>query len=538
MTDMLLKNGSILGAFLLVVLLLCGNAISLVAVDGRGGGEIDGGATGVHDATNRDIDPIGLPAELEEDAKTTIEASTALFTENRGQLGREDVLYYARTSSGQVGLIRDGVLMKVQGIDGEGCLLKTSFEGHNDVEPAGRGRSSSVSNFFLGSEESKWCTDVSRYYEVVYEGLWDGIDLVYYVYNDGLKYDLILHPGARVEDIRMSVEGHDALSVGLDGLTFTTSAGMEIRDTGLSVFYADGEQEEIGSRFVLLNGDTYSFILDEYDHSRTVVIDPVIYSTYLGGLLNEGFVDLLGGGVTGGDIAVDAIGNAYVTGWTQSIDFPTTPGAYNETYAGMRDVFLSKLDPSGSILLYSTYIGGTNDDSGYAIALDDSGNIYIAGSTASANLTFPFSSFPTTSGVYLSPVTGGQLVFVSKLNSHGNSLLYSTCIGGKASDFAYGIVVDDDGNAHVVGGTYSFDFPTTAGALDPVKDVTDVSLDTFIFKLGPTASSLWYSTFLGGTWDEGGLTTRGDIALDDEGCVYVTGGTSSPDFPTTSGAFE
>src|SRR6266850_5807262 len=242
----------------------------------------------------------------------------------------------------------------------------------------------------------------------------------------------------------------------------------------------------------------------------------LVYSTFLGGFdIDDGL-----------GIAVDGAGNAYVTGETGSLNFPTTPGAFRTTKIGAFDAFVTKLNAAGSALVYSTYLGGTAVDYGSRVAVDAAGNAYVMGPTSSAD-------FPTTPGAFDTTANGAFDVFVTKLNSTGSALIYSTYLGGTDFDSGGGLAIDSAGNAYVSGGTGSFDFPTTPGAFDTLPGGPNAS-DAFITKLNPTGSALVYSTVLGGTASEGANA----IALDGSGNVWVTGGSSSADFPVIVGAVD
>jgi hypothetical protein len=343
----------------------------------------------------------------------------------------------------------------------------------------------------------------------------------------------------------------------------------------------------IDGKFVLTAAQQVRFQIAAYDRSKPLVIDPTLaYSTYLGGRGDdEGFgiaVDAAGnayvtghtastnfpttpgafqttfgggfgdafvsklnaagsallystylGGSTddlGSGIAIDASGDAYVTGHTDSSNFPTTAGAFQTTSGGFTDAFVSKLNTVGSALLYSTYLGGSDGELGNSIAVDASGNAYVTGQTNSTN-------FPITAGAFQTTIGGGGLdAFVSKLNAAGSALLYSTYLGGRDVEGGNGIAVDASGNAYVTGGTLSSNFPVTPGAFQTTCPECNNHIvgDTFVSKLNPVGSALVYSTYLGGSGQDGDF----GIAVDASGNAYVTGFTSSSDFPTTPGAFQ
>jgi len=390
-------------------------------------------------------------------------------------------------------------------------------------------------NYFLGSDSSKWRSNVATYARVRYTDIYPGIDLVYYGNRSGrLEHDFIVKPGADPTAIKLRLAGADRLSVTPAG---DLQIGMAQKNITLQrpVIYQENANGlfAVAGGYQLSAGNRVSFDIPNYDHSKTLIIDPVlIYSTFLGG----------GNGVAiqGADaITVDASGNAYVTGHTETTDFPTTPGSFQPTCGGCSAVFVTKFNPTGSALVYSTYIGGTSYDEGYAIAVDSSGNAYIAGKAESTN-------FPTTTGAFQTKYPGGfSSGFVTKLNSAGSQLVYSTYLGGSGGglcylangsqdDLARGIAVDASGYAYVTGCTDSANFPTTTGAFDRTCHGCSAHGDAFVTKLNTTGTALVYSTFLGGS----DLDVGYSIKVDGSGNAYIAGSATSSDFPVTSGAFQ
>jgi Bacterial Ig-like domain (group 3)/Kelch motif/Beta-propeller repeat/YDG domain/Galactose oxidase, central domain len=245
--------------------------------------------------------------------------------------------------------------------------------------------------------------------------------------------------------------------------------------------------------------------------------DALAYSSYLGGNNYD----------YGYGIAVDASGNAYVTGYSASTDFPTTSGSFHTSYGGEGDAFVTKVNAVGTALIFSTYLGGSNGDDTTGIALDNSGNAYVTGYTTSTNFA--------TSGAFQTSITANAdpHAFVTKLNATGTALIYRTYLEGTNNeDEAYGIAVDGSGNAYVTGGTTSTTFPTTSGAYQTSN--SGGNYDAFVTKLNATGAALIYSTYLGGTIQDEAY----GIALDYSDNAYIVGVTNSPNFPVTSGAYQ
>jgi hypothetical protein len=280
----------------------------------------------------------------------------------------------------------------------------------------------------------------------------------------------------------------------------------------------DGTRQAVDARFVLAANNQVAFELGSYDRSRELVIDPsVSYATYLGGSAED---DAYG-------VAVDSNGNAYVTGQTASTNFPTVAGSYKTSNAGGFDAFVTKISSDGSTLVYSTYVGGSGADSGNAIAVDASGDAFVAGGTASST------DFPTTGGAKQTTYGGGSLdAFVFELAPSGGSLVYSTYLGGSGTDVAAGIALatDGSGDAFVVGSTGSTNFPTVA----PIQPSIAGASNGFVTKVNSSGSAWVYSTYLGG----GTGDFASAVAVDSSNNAYVTGATQNSTFPTTAGAFQ
>ena len=369
-----------------------------------------------------------------------------------------------------------------------------------------------TSNYFLGNDPSRWHTEVPNYGRVRLEGVYDGVDLDFYGTQRQLEYDFRVAPGADASQVRVWFDGAEAIDVDESGDLVLRMRGGEIRQQRARVYQdGPGGRREVSARYAVTGYGEVGFDLGAYDPGEPLVIDPVlVYSTYVGGSDGE---ECKG-------IAVDAAGAAYIAGDTSSTDFPTA-GPFQGANAGTWDVFVAKLNPAGTALVYATYLGGVISDKCTGIGVDGAGAAYVTGYTVSDN-------FPTVNPLQAERA-GREDAFVTKLNPAGTALVYSTYLGGSSPDFGNGIAVDASGVACVTGGTDSLDFPT----VNAIQSGRAPGRDAFVTKLGATGTSLYYSTYFGGSGGEAGF----GVAFDTAGAAYVVGDTGSTNL-FTANAFQ
>src|SRR6267378_2204082 len=401
-------------------------------------------------------------------------------------------------------------------------------------------------NYFIGNDQTKWRTNVPLFTKVKYRDVYRGVDLVYYGNQKELEYDFIIAPGADPHSVTLKFTGQKNLSLDAQGGLVLGVKGSEVRLQKPRIYQEiDGTRKEISGGYEFKNAHEVSFQVAAYDRSRPLIIDPVLaYSTYLGG----------SSGDAGYGIAVDSGGNVYVTGLAGSKDFPTTIGAFQPMLHGFQNAFATKLNSDGTGLLYSTYLGGSDTEWGFGVALDSQDNAYLTGATCSSDFPVTPSAFQALyQGNPRQPINNqivcGSNAFVSKLSSNtilSNlnpalpepvSLAYSTYLGGTSGDVAFGIAVDSQGNAYATGFTYSTNFPVVSPAFQMSHLAPPGAGNAFVSKLNPAgvgSQSLVYSTYLGGS---GGDEAFG-IAADSQGSAYVTGFTCSANFPVTPLAFQ
>jgi hypothetical protein len=441
------------------------------------------------------------------------------FEENRGQAPSE-ALFLARGLGYNMAFTREGAALALRR-GGRAVSVRTRLvEANAEPEIRGEQLQAAKVHYLRGGTS---LTDIPTYSRVRYKSVYPGIDLVYYGNPNQLEYDFVVAPGADPSRIALQFDGIDNSSIDAEGNLLLHVQGSEIIQRRPKVYQRrrNGCQEVPGS-YHLLSTNTVAFELGPYDRTTTLVIDPILsYSTFFGG--SNGNDDAHA-------VTTDSSGNLYVAGSTTSTNFqtafPLQPNSGTlDPLSGTTDAFVMKLNPAGTALIFSTYIGGYGDDEANGVAVDFLGNVTVAGSTKSTD-------FPTTEGAPSRTCTLGPSgcldSFVMRLNGNGSGIVFSTYLGGSGDDEARGVAVDSVTNAYVLGRTDSPDFFTTAGAYS-----TDPSAGGFVTKLSP-AGGIMYSTYFDTIF--GPVDPKG-IAADSAGNTYITGSISIPGSVTASDVF-
>lgn len=455
--------------------------------------------------------------------KQALQDDPLLYEPNLGQADAH-VRFVARSPAATVYLLDDGLELLVGGAPPPDPLapepkpgttpgaLRLRFEGAHVPELSGVDESEARNAYLMGDDPSQWLSDVPTYRSVVYRGLYPGIDLVLYGTSETpLKYDLVVAPGADPAQAVLVIEGGRGVTLEEDGdLRMFTATGSITQ--AAPVVYQDiaGARVPVAGAFRVHEGDRVTFDLGAYDENETLVIDPgLMYASYMGG----------SGYDIAYDIALDAAGNAYVTGYTQSSSFPVRNATFTE-YRGYADAFVMKVNATGAVL-WSTYYGGRADDYAYGIALDAAGNAYVTGETSSPDLPMSGAIQPT--------YKGGADAFLAKFSPAG-VLTYATYFGGAARDWFHEIDFDSLGNAVLVGSSYSTDFPVANASQATMRGVRD----GVVVKLNPILSTVLFSTYYGGSADD--IALMGGV--DPSGNIVFGGYTQSANLTTTPGAFQ
>lgn len=499
----------------------------------------------------------GLSESKKREIERNLQDLPTAFRKNIGQWNNE-ILFESASSGVHMYFMKDGISyaavreaedeMKAgaaaelvcAGNGHEYLVWNMKFVGCNkNVKCSSEGERKSKINYLIGNDPSRFVTNAPDYNLIKYHELYDKIEARYYSSGNKIKYDYVVKPGGKINDIRMNFEGVKKISIKNDGsLEIRTDWGTATDLAPYSYQVINGVKKEVDVCYNLSDKNTVGFYCKGYDPLYDLIIDPVIlvYSTYVGA------AGPLSGPLIWGytyDIASDDLGNAYVTGWYDGAGFPTKPGNYDASYNTNTDVVVFKMRPDGTDIVYGTYIGGSSGERGYGITIDNTGNAYVTGNTGSAN-------FPVTAGAFDVAFNAGQSQpFLLKLNAAGSALVYSTFLGDQGA--GEGVVINNAGEAFVTGRINSATFPTTAGCYD--NTFNGGLGDVFVTKFNAGGSAILYSTYVGGSNDATGAGTIGwndfggsdigcRIALDPVGDVYVTGFTTASDFPTTPGCYD
>lgn len=405
--------------------------------------------------------------------------------------------------------------------------FKVKFLGAKPISFSGENKLSSYHNYFIGNDKNKWASNVDLFTGVSYKEMYSGIDLNVYSKDLNLKYDFVVNPFSSADVIRLEYTGVNQVYLKEGQLIIQTSVTDIIEQKPYAYQMINGVEVPIECNYVLEN-QIISFSFPKgYNKGYPLVIDPIVVaSTYSGSTAT-----------TYGHCATyDNSGNIYTGGRCFGVGYPATTGAFQTLFGGSVDIVISKLNSSGSSLLYATYIGGSFDEYSQSMYVNSNDELFIYGSCGSTD-------YPTTTGCYDSTFNGGYDIMISKINSQGTVLLSSTFIGGYDNDgynliyHNYGdsyrgeIVVDGSSNVYVASFTSSVDFPTTNMAYQ--QSYNGGAQDACVFKLNDSLTTLGWSTYLGGDNEDAAYGIR----IDSNGDVYVVGGTASTNFPMTSASF-
>ncbi|HEX8688586.1 MAG TPA: SBBP repeat-containing protein, partial [Pyrinomonadaceae bacterium] len=397
--------------------------------------------------------------------------------------------------------------------DSQARVLRMKLAGADAAAAAeGLEASAGKANYFMGSDPSKWLTNVPVFGRVRYAGVYPGVDVVYYGNQRQLEYDFRVAPWGDPRAVSLRFDGADKVEVDANGDLLLRLGEAVVRQPKPFVYQeVAGARREVEGGYEVGPDGRVGFSVGVYDRGATLVIDPVlVYSTYLGG----SDADQANG------VGLDSAGNVYIAGFTGSTNFPTA-NALQATNGGFQDAFVTKINPAGNALVYSTYLGGSDSEQSRGLAVDAAGNAYVTGQTGSTD-------FPTLNPDQATKGAVNEDAFLTKINPAGNALVYSTYLGGgESSEFGQAVAVDSAGNAYIAGITFSDDFPT----LNPIQSTFGGgSVDAYLAKFNPAGDALIYSTYLGGNANDSGF----GVAADSSGNAYIVGETESTNFPTAS----
>lgn len=441
------------------------------------------------------------------------------FEANRGQVDAR-VKYLARGQGYTLFLTSGATVLGLRGTgSGESTQwVKLVLEGANPKAAVrGENELAAHDNYFIGDDRSKWQSNVPTFARVRYHEVYPGVDLVYHGRQGQLENDFEVRSGAATREIAWRVDGASGIEIDRDGDLIVSAGKNQLRLHRPRAYQLDGNRQREVTVNYRIDGKTVGFALGQYDPRKTLVIDPLLtYSTFLGN----------SGGEIAYDVAIDSSGDAYICGVTASTNFPVSAGSFQTGYAGSGDVFVAKLNPSATGILFASFLGGTGNDIPARMQLDPSGDIFLVGSTTSSN--FPTTPIPPGTAAedkqYFQPnYNGNQDAFLTEMKPDGSGLVYSRYIGGTGTDFGTALTLDSLGDVFVVGSTNSPDLLTK----NPIQPGNVGQYDAFVAEVDP-AGMMIYSTYLGGTLNDYGI----GIALDSAGNIVLSGYTFSSNFPT------
>lgn len=475
--------------------------------------------------------PLFSPAPATTTPSLSYASIPMIFEPNQGQTDSQ-VRFLARGHGYGLFLTDEGAILVLRRAGAKEHVLETQtsvihmgLSGKSEHATAeGSGLLPGKSNYLIGKDSAKWNRNVPQYARVRYPQVYPGIDLVYYGNQSQLEYDFAVAPGADPRKIKLHFDGSERLHLDRGDLVLETREGGARLHAPHVYQHINSAEKTIDGRFMLLAKNEVGFEVGDYDHGQPLVIDPVLsYSSYFGGTGTESTPS----------ITTDAGFNIYLTGSTTSTDLPIagTPfqGALHS--GATANVFVSKLDPTGTTLVWSTYLGGSGTDASVGIAVDAGGDAYVAGTTTSPD-------FPTsTSGFQTSPKAAGTHGFISELDPNGSVLKFSTYLSGSLTDTMAGMTLDNKGFVYVIGITQSTDFPTVPASQPaplPSTMPPGATQAFFVSKLNPGTSgtdSLVFSSYFGGGTPNNGIMAGGGIAVDNNNTtagsdIYITGGTN------------
>ncbi|MEW6680591.1 MAG: SBBP repeat-containing protein, partial [bacterium] len=474
-----------------------------------------------------------LSQEREKEIKASLARISIPWIENIGQIENKEALFYAKTFGGTAFVSNQGEITYClnKGTESAWVIKEQALTPNSLSSTIGIEKSGTNVNYFIGAKEN-WKTNIPVWNQISLGEAWPGITLALKAQGKNIEKIFVINPRSNPKDIRLCVSGDKGFYINEKGeLVLKTDIGEIVFTKPYAYQEIEGKTIEVPVEYTILEpkipnpeSQIYSFKLGAYNQAYPLVIDPLLASTFIGGSDHDQAYSL----------DIDQNGNIFVVGFTFSVDYPTTPGAYDCLHNGGNDLFISKLNINLSSLLASTFLGGSGYEGGdpsswvveVGLGIDKDGNIFVTGRTAS-------SDYPTTPGAYDTSFNGwGYDAFISKLSNDLGTLSASTFIGGGQYDETKALSIDKDGNIFVTGYTGSSDFPTTPGAYD--TSFNGEWPDAFVSKLNGSLTSLIASTFLGGS----NCDCAYSLAIDNSGCPYVTGYTKSSNFPTTPGAYD